>query len=169
MFTSISDDIWGVIRKNPPVSIFLSAQRIEQVFPKTRPIPLIGHTMYTHTRTHTYTVSPLWLSSGLLDLTQNRLMRKRIAVFHQQLSPAAPVRLKCASLLAMQLLRKYRYPSRSWQGNIPKVDSGDWMLLLKSISSCINILFTYCMYASSLNGRGEITWTYSAQRVEGSE
>lgn len=50
----------------------------------------------------------------------------------------------------MQLLRKCRYPSRSWQGNIPKVDSRDW-LLLESISSFIYILL---MRAGSLNERG---------------
>lgn len=49
----------------------------------------------------------------------------------------------------MQLLRKCWYPSRSWQGNLPKVDSRDWMLL-ESISSFIYILF---MGAGSLNER----------------
>lgn len=108
MFASISDDIWGVIRKNSPVCIFLSAQRIEQVFPKTRPIPIIGHTM--HTRTHKdsniYSKSLMVVFRPARSHIEQTVMRKGIAVFHQQLSPAAPVRLKCAYIAAGHAVAK---------------------------------------------------------------
>lgn len=106
VFTSISDDIWGVIRENPLVCIFLSVQRIEQVFPRTRSIPLIGHTMHTHTDTHTYSKSLMVVFRPGRSHIEQTVMRKRITVFHQQLSPAAPVRLKCAYIAAGHAVAK---------------------------------------------------------------
>lgn len=58
----IHNDVWSTTGRESLVCILISVQRIGQVFPRTRPFPVIGHAMHTH-------ISPWWLSSGLVDLT----------------------------------------------------------------------------------------------------
>lgn len=62
VFTFKSDDIWSVIRKKSLVCIHISVQRVEQVFPRTRPVPVIGHTMHTHTQVPDGCPPAWWIS-----------------------------------------------------------------------------------------------------------
>lgn len=70
----------------------ISVQSIEQVFQRSGLVHLIGHTARTHTHTNTQSLM-VSLRPGQSHMEQT-VMRKRITVFHQQLSPAAPVSVK---------------------------------------------------------------------------
>lgn len=86
--------IWWHLEYDEENSLCLSAQSIEQVFQRSGLVHLIGHTAHTQARTHCHTQSLMVsLRPGQSHMEQT-VMRKRITVFHQQLSPAAPVSVK---------------------------------------------------------------------------
>lgn len=74
---------------------------IGQVFPRKRPVLFIGHTMSAHIWKSLMVV----LRPGGSHIEQT-VMRKRITVFHQQLSPAAPVSIKCTYIAAGHAVAK---------------------------------------------------------------
>lgn len=97
VFTSTSDGIWRIVGKKRADCLSRSVLRIGQVFLRRRPASVIG----THTRR-----SLVCVLRPARAHTEQTVMRKRITVFHHQLSPAAPVRLKRARIAAGHAVAK---------------------------------------------------------------
>lgn len=94
VFTPISDDICSMMRKESFVCMLRFRFRVlNRCFKGTGWFILLV-TLCTHTCAHTNTQSLMVsLRPGQSHMEQT-VMRKRITVFHQQLSPAAPVSVK---------------------------------------------------------------------------
>lgn len=108
------------------------------------------HYAHTHSRKSPMVV----LRPGGSHIKQT-VMRKRITVLHQQLSPAAPVSLKCAYIAAGHAVAKEVLVSKQeLAGKHPQ----SWFKRLDAagVDFKLHLYFIYVHY-SSLNGRWKIT------------